>query len=235
MKIIGHTRSAAIVSWLCQLTELFCSTQRGQIHSPELSLITVWGLFCHSKKSPLSLFNQSGISNEDNISFIQSGITEKKSVVAFQPIKNNETRDIRTRVPLLFFFSRTFWRGYQLEFVGGGESKSTYHTHKWAKKNEVLFETFYHEIHSFTTVANFWNISHSFTFIFRQAPKCPRDIEFFFYVCRRVILDRKFCTSLSHKKAAEHQAFVESNWFYEDKMTFIKGRRFCKRKTLPKD
>lgn len=142
MKIIGHTRSAAIVSWLCQLTELFCSTQRGQIHSPELSLITVWGLFCHSKKSPLSLFNQSGISNEDNISFIQSGITEKKSVVAFQPIKNNETRDIRTRVPLLFFFSRTFWRGYQLEFVGGGESKSTYHTHKWAKKNEVLFETF---------------------------------------------------------------------------------------------
>ena len=173
MKIIGHTRSAAIVSWLCQLTELFCSAQRDQIHrpcGPELCLITVWGLLCHSKKSPLSLFNQ-------------SGITEKKSVVAFQPIKNNETRDIRTRVPLLFFFSRSFWRAYQLDFVGGGESKSTYHTHKWAKKTEVLFETFYHEIHSFTTVANFWNRYLTALLLYLGKRRSALEILNFFFLC----------------------------------------------------
>ena len=60
-------------------------------------------------------------------------------------------------------------------------------------------------------------------------------LNFFFMSAVEWFLDRKFCTSLSHKKAAEHQTFVESNWFYEDKMTFIKGRRFSKKKTLPKD
>lgn len=221
MKIIGHTRSAAIVSSLCQLTELFCSTQRDQIIS--------------RVKSDRCLGSVLAFQNKSLVAFQPIRYNSKKTLVAFQPIRNNETRDIRTRVPLIFFFfSRTFWRAYLLEFVGGGESKSTSNTHKWATKLEVLFETFYHETHSFTTVANFWHRYLTVLLLYLGKRRSALEILNFFLCLPSSDFRQEILHLIVAWKAAEHQTFVESNWFSEDKMIFMKVRRFSKRKTLHK-
>lgn len=65
----------------------------------------------------------------------------------------------------------------------------------------------------------------------------PSRYWIFFYVCRRVILDRKFCTSLSHEKPPNTRRllkatdFQKTRWFSWKFVALVREKLFTKVET----